>query len=105
MEPTARKILWVDDEIDMLKPHILFLEQKGYEVGSASGGEEALRLLQDDRYDIVLLDEMMLGMDGLETLGEIKELDPSLPVVMVTKSEEEELMNDALGRRSVLSAE
>lgn len=99
MEATGRKILWVDDEIDMLKPHILFLEQKGYEVGSATGGEDALRMLRDGRFDIVLLDEMMLGMDGLETLGEIKELDPSLPVVMVTKSEEEELMDDALGHR------
>ncbi|MFH1502684.1 MAG: response regulator [Candidatus Eisenbacteria bacterium] len=99
MEATGRRILWVDDEIEMLKPHILFLEQKGYEVGSASGGEEALRQLRDSRFDLVLLDEMMMGMDGLETLGEIKELDPSLPVVMVTKSEEEELMDDALGRR------
>ncbi|MBD3349279.1 MAG: response regulator [Candidatus Eisenbacteria bacterium] len=99
MEQPGRRILWVDDEIDLLRPHILFLEQKGFEIGSATGGEEALGLLRDNRYDLVLLDEMMLGMDGLETLGEIKELDPSLPVVMVTKSEEEELMNDALGRR------
>jgi len=99
MEPTSRKILWVDDEIDLLKPHIMFLEQKGFEVGSASGGAEALDMLREQRYDLVLLDEMMLGMDGLETLGEIKEFDPSLPVVMVTKSEEEELMDDALGRR------
>ena len=95
----TRRILWVDDEIEMLKPHIIFLEQKGYEVGTATGGDDALELLKDSPYDLVLLDEMMVGMDGLETLGEIKELDPSLPVVMVTKSEEEELMNDALGRR------
>jgi CheY-like chemotaxis protein len=95
----ARRILWVDDEIDMLKPHIIFLEQKGYEVATAGGGDEAVELLRGSRFDLVLLDEMMIGMDGLETLGEIKELDPSLPVVMVTKSEEEELMNDALGRR------
>jgi CheY-like chemotaxis protein len=99
MNGTPRKILWVDDEIDLLKPHIIFLEQKGYEIGTASGGEEAIELLKENSYDLVLLDEMMLGMDGLETLGEIKELDPSLPVVMVTKSEEEELMNDALGKR------
>ncbi len=99
MNATTRKILWVDDEIDMLKPHIIFLEQKGYEVGTAAGGEEAVERLREESYDLVLLDEMMLGMDGLTTLGEIKQLDPGLPVVMVTKSEEEELMNDALGRR------
>jgi CheY-like chemotaxis protein len=95
----SRKILWVDDEIELLKPHIIFLEQKGYDLTTASGGTEALELLNGDGYDLVLLDEMMVGMDGLETLGEIKAIDPALPVVMVTKSEEEELMNDALGRR------
>ncbi len=95
----ARRILWVDDEIDLLRPHVLFLEQKGYEVTTAPGGDEALELLKRSRYDIVLLDEMMVGMDGLTTLGEIKAVDPSIPVVMVTKSEEEDLMNDALGRR------
>ncbi len=99
MDAPTRKILWVDDEIDMLKPHIIFLEQKGFDVGTASGGEEAIDRLKEGNFDLVLLDEMMLGMDGLETLGEIKEFDPSLPVVMVTKSEEEELMNDALGKR------
>jgi CheY-like chemotaxis protein len=99
MEATARKILWVDDEIEMLKPHIIFLEQKGFDVASAPGGSEALEMLGDGRYDLVLLDEMMIGIDGMETLGLIKELDPSIPVVMVTKSEEEELMNDALGHR------
>jgi len=95
----ARKILWVDDEIDLLKPHIIFLEQKGYEVTTAPGGGEALEILRRARFDLVLLDEMMVGMDGLTTLGEMKTIDPSMPVVMVTKSEEEDLMNDALGRR------
>jgi CheY-like chemotaxis protein len=99
MDATARRILWVDDEIEMLKPHIIFLEQKGFEIATAPGGNEALGMLGSDHYDLVLLDEMMVGIDGLETLGCIKELDPSIPVVMVTKSEEEELMNDALGRR------
>ncbi|MEA3408753.1 MAG: response regulator [Candidatus Eisenbacteria bacterium] len=99
MDVSARKILWVDDEIEMLKPHIIFLEQKGFEMATAPGGSEALTMLADKHYDLVLLDEMMVGIDGLETLGCIKELDPSIPVVMVTKSEEEELMNDALGRR------
>lgn len=95
----SRKILWVDDEIDLLRPHVLFLEQKGYEVTTAPGGDEAIELLKRSRFDLVLLDEMMVGMDGLTTLGEIKAVDPSVPVVMVTKSEEEDLMNDALGRR------
>ncbi|MCK4680784.1 response regulator, partial [bacterium] len=95
MDVSARKILWVDDEIEMLKPHIIFLEQKGFEIATASGGTEALDMLRDGRYDLVLLDEMMVGIDGLETLAGIKELDPSVPVVMVTKSEEEELMDDA----------
>ena len=98
-DAASRKILWVDDEIELLKPHIIFLQQKGYDLVTASGGIEALEVLKDGGYDLVLLDEMMVGMDGLETLGEIKAVDPSLPVVMVTKSEEEELMNDALGRR------
>jgi len=95
----SRKVLWVDDEIDLLRPHMIFLEQKGYDVTPAPGGGEAIELLKKVRYDIVLLDEMMVGMDGLTTLGEIKAIDPAVPVVMVTKSEEEELMNDALGRR------
>jgi CheY-like chemotaxis protein len=99
MDAPARRILWVDDEIEMLRPHIIFLEQKGFDVSTAPGGMEALEMLGGERFDLVLLDEMMVGIDGLETLGGLKELDPSLPVVMVTKSEEEELMNDALGRR------
>ena len=99
MQAQARRILWADDEIEMLKPHIIFLKQKGFDVVTAPGGSEALETLKDGRYDLVLLDEMMVGIDGLETLGCIKEFDPSLPVVMVTKSEEEELMDDALGRR------
>jgi CheY-like chemotaxis protein len=98
-DQAPRRILWVDDEIDLLKPHIIFLEQKGYDIGTATGGQEALGALREGSYDLVLLDEMMMGMDGLETLGQIKEIDPGLPVVMVTKSEEEELMNDALGHR------
>ena len=95
----SRRVLWVDDEIYLLRPHILFLEEKGYCVTQAPGGADAIELLKRSRFDIVLLDEMMVGMDGLATLGEIKSIDPSVPVVMVTKSEEEDLMNDALGRR------
>jgi len=95
----ARRILWVDDEIEMLRPHIIFLEQKGFGIGTASSGEEALETIRREDFDLVLLDEMMVGLDGLSTLAEIKDFDPSLPVVMVTKSEEEELMDDAIGRR------
>jgi CheY-like chemotaxis protein len=98
-EQAARRILWVDDEIEMLKPHIIFLQQKGFDIQTAPGGREAVERIEGEHFDLVLLDEMMIGVDGLETLGMIKELDPSVPVVMVTKSEEEELMNDALGKR------
>ncbi|MCD4689867.1 response regulator [bacterium] len=100
MNAQVRKILWVDDEIDMLKPHIIFLEQRGYAISTATSGEDALEDVRGGgHYDLILLDEMMIGLDGLSTLQELKEIDPSVPVVMVTKSEEEELMNDALGRR------
>ena len=94
MTPQAdsKKILWVDDEIDSLKPHMLFLEQRGYKVDGAISGDDALVMVKKNKYDMVLLDEMMPGKDGLTTLEEIKEILPHLPVVMVTKSEEESLM-------------
>ncbi|UCD63186.1 MAG: response regulator [Candidatus Zixiibacteriota bacterium] len=95
----VQKILWVDDEIDSLKPHILFLEKKGYDVATAMSGDDGVSMLGMDRYDLVLLDEMMPGKDGLTTLEEIKDLHPHLPVVMVTKSEEETLMEDAIGQK------
>ena len=91
------RILWADDEIDLLRPHILFLESKGYAVTSVSNGSDAVAQVRDGHYDVVLLDEQMPGMGGLETLSEIKNLDPEVPVVMVTKSEEERLMEEALG--------
>jgi DNA-binding response OmpR family regulator len=94
-----KRILWVDDEIDSLKPHIIFLEQKGFEVDRAISGEDALVKIRDERYDLVLLDEMMPGKDGLTTLEEMKEIKPHLPVVMVTKSEEESLMEEAIGQK------
>ncbi len=94
-----KKILWVDDEIDSLKPHILFLKQKGFDVEEAISGEDALLKVRDDGFDLVLLDEMMPGKDGLTTLEEIKEIKPHLPVVMVTKSEEESLMEEAIGQK------
>ena len=98
--PTGKKrILWVDDEIDALKSHIVFLENKGLEVVSAMSGEDALVLISKENFDLVLLDEMMPGKDGLTTLEEMKEKQPHLPVVMVTKSEEESLMEDAIGQK------
>lgn len=91
------KILWADDEIDLLKPHIIFLEQKGYEVHTTNNGDEALDLIRSNPYDIVFLDEHMPGLSGIETLEEIKRDYPGLPVVMITKSEEESIMEDAIG--------
>ncbi len=94
-----RKILWVDDEIELLKAHIIFLEKKGYELTPVTNGADAIDIIKREIFDVVLLDEMMPGMDGLSVLVEIKNIDPGLPVVMITKSEEEQIMNDALGSR------
>ncbi len=94
---TRRRILWVDDEIDLLRPHLRLLEQKGYEVRTATNGEDAVELVREGAYDLVFLDEMMPGMGGLQTLAEIKDVAPTLPVIMVTKSEAESLMEDAIG--------
>jgi len=92
-------ILWVDDEIDLLKPHILFLEKKNYKVNTCQSGTEALEVIEDHNFDIVFLDENMPGLSGLETLAEIKEKRASLPVVMITKSEEEYIMEEAIGSK------
>lgn len=93
------RILWADDEIDLLKPHVIFLEQKGYEVSTINNGAEAVDMVKDEYYDIVFLDENMPGLSGLETLQLIKENDPTLPVIMITKSEEEHIMEDAIGSK------
>ncbi|WP_142786052.1 T9SS response regulator signal transducer PorX [Changchengzhania lutea] len=93
------QILWVDDEIDLLKPHILFLEQRNYVVTTCQSGTEALDILDDTNFDIVFLDENMPGLTGLETLNEIKEKKDNLPVVMITKSEEEYIMEEAIGNK------
>ena len=90
-------ILWVDDEIDLLKPHIIFLEEKGYKVSTATSGDEAIDLVEEKDFDIVFLDENMPGLPGLETLTKMKSSRPGLPVVMITKSEEETIMNEAIG--------
>lgn len=93
------KILWVDDEIDLLKPHVMFLEGKGYEVHTATNGSDALDMIKETDFEIVFLDENMPGLSGLETLTEIKNKRRDLPVVMITKSEEEHIMEDAIGSK------
>ncbi|MFA7133327.1 MAG: response regulator, partial [Bacteroidales bacterium] len=93
------RILWVDDEIDLLKPHILFLAKKDYEVIPATDGQEALDILEQQLVEIVFLDENMPGLSGLETLNLIKDKYPSLPVIMITKSEEEQIMEQAIGSK------
>ena len=92
-------LLWVDDEVDLLKAHILFLEKKGYEVETVNNGMDAIERCQQRTFDLILLDEMMPGITGLETLQRIKEISPATPVVMVTKSEEEDIMNQAIGSK------
>lgn len=92
-------LLWVDDEIELLKAHILFLEKKGYEVETVSNGQDALDKCSETTYDLILLDENMPGLSGLETLSRIKEITPVTPVVMVTKSEEENIMDQAIGSK------
>ena len=92
-------LLWIDDEIEMLRAHILFLKGKGYEVDTASNGRDAIDRCRERSYDLILLDENMPGLTGLETLTLIKEVQPTVPVVMVTKSEEENIMNQAIGAK------
>ena len=91
-------LLWADDEMELLRPHLLFLEKKGYEVVTVTNGIDAIEACRQRAFDLVLLDEMMPGLTGIETLQRIKELQPTLPVVMVTKSEEEDIMNQAVGQ-------
>ena len=90
------KILWVDDEVDLLRPHVLFLEERGFVVSSVTNGSDALDILKDNQFDIIFLDENMPGLSGIETLSEIKKV-INTPVVMITKSEEESIMEDAIG--------
>jgi CheY-like chemotaxis protein len=94
-----QKILWADDEIDLLKPHILFLQKKGYEIATVSNGRDAIDALDAEPFSLVLLDENMPGLTGLETLQIINKRHPDLPVIMITKSEEENIMDQAIGSR------
>ena len=92
-------LLWADDEMELLRAHLLFLEKKGYEVVTVTNGTDAIEECKKRTFDLVLLDEMMPGLSGLETLQRIKEITPQVPVVMVTKSEEEDIMNQAIGQQ------
>jgi len=91
------KILWADDEIEMLRPHIIFLEEKGFEVVAVNSGDDVLEKVAEESFDIVFLDEQMPGLSGIEVLEKLQDTQPSLPVVMITKSEEESIMEDAIG--------
>jgi CheY-like chemotaxis protein len=91
------KILWTDDEIEVLKPHIFFLREKGYEIDTCSNGNDTIDLIMRNSYDLIFLDEHMPGLSGIETLRLIKEAHPEIPVVMITKSEEEDIMEAAIG--------
>lgn len=93
------KILWADDEIDLLKPHILFLKKKGYDVTTVNNGADALDKVGEEPFDLIILDENMPGISGLETLSRIKQMQPDVPVIMITKSEEENIMNQAIGNK------
>ncbi len=93
------KILWIDDEVDLLKPHIIFLEKKGYITQPCTNGNDAIDLIVKNKYDLILLDENMPGLSGIETLKKIKKIQNNLPVVMVTKNEEEYLMEEAIGSK------
>ena len=92
-------LLWADDEMELLRAHLLFLEKKGYEVVTVTNGNDAIEECRKRTFDLVLLDEMMPGLSGLETLQRIKEISPQVPIVMVTKSEEEDIMNQAIGQQ------
>ena len=93
------RILWADDEIDLLKPHILFLKNKGYDVVTVTGGRDVLDMLDREKFDLIMLDENMPGISGLETLSRINQTHPDIPVIMITKSEEENIMNQAIGNQ------
>ena len=94
---TVPKIIWVDDEIESLQSQKLFLENKGYDVKTFTNGFDAIDYVKENQVDVVLLDETMPGITGLETLAKIKEVNQSLPVVLITKNETENLMDDAIG--------
>ena len=93
------KILWVDDEVELLKPHIIFLEEKEFLITTSNNGSDAIELIKAENFDAVLLDENMPGLNGIETLEIMKEIDSNIPIIMITKSEEEKIMDDAIGNK------
>ena len=93
------RILWADDEIESLKPYLLFLENKGFEVTAVNSGVEAIEKVSESKFDLIFLDENMPGISGLSTLEEIKKFKSSIPIVMITKSEEEMIMEEAIGKQ------
>ena len=95
------KILWIDDEIEHLKLHILFLEEKGYKISTSDNGQNVVLKSKEEVFDLILLDQFMPGIDGIEVLKEIKESNPALPVIMITKSEEEWLMDEAISEEKL----
>jgi CheY-like chemotaxis protein len=99
MQQPGKRILWVDDEIDLLRPHLLVVQGRGYHVDAVANGDDALEMVRLAPYDLVLLDEHMPGRSGLEVFDELRRLDPLVPVVMITKSEEDRTMTEAIGRR------
>ena len=99
MTNSRGNILWVDDEIDHLKPHILFLEDKGFNISLATNGPDAIALVKNETFHLVLMDQFMPGQDGIETVRQLYDLRPNLPVIMITKSEEEWLMDEAISQK------
>ena len=99
MNNSRGKILWVDDEIDHLKPHILFLEDKGFSISTATNGADAVTMVKENNFQLILMDQFMPGQDGIQTIQEFTELRPNLPVIMITKSEEEWLMDEAISQK------
>ena len=99
MNENRGKILWIDDEIDHLKPHILFLQEKGYDITTSSNGKDGLDKVSSYSFDLILIDQFMPGIDGMETVEKIKISNPSIPIIMITKSEEEWLMDEAIYKK------
>lgn len=99
MSASQKRLLWVDDEIDLLRPHLLFMQGRGYHVDAVANGDDALAMIRINPYDLILLDEQMSGRSGMEVFDELRRIDPLVPVVMVTKSEEDHTMTEAIGRR------
>ena len=99
MTNSRGKILWVDDEIDHLKPHILFLEDKGFSISTATNGADAVIMVKENNFQLILMDQFMPGQDGIQTIEEFNEIRPNLPVIMITKSEEEWLMDEAISQK------